>query len=995
MPKNRRTFAPAGLLLGVLASALPGAAQPGSPFIVDTWNTQSGLPGSVVISMAQTRDGYLWLGTQYGLVRFDGIHFTVFDEENTPGLANDQVVCLFQDSHTNLWIGMDAGDVALLHNGRIRDFEIGRGGEGGRLASACEDSSGAVWLYTADAHLGRWQNGKMEVWNFNFNPAAVCRRIVAEKSGSLWIGEDWGLFSFHPSNFHPPAFPIEQLIRARRLDFILASRKGGTWRLINGRVQKWGPRQLQKDFGPYPWTNVLVKAACEDADGNLIVGTLGAGIFWYQPDGKYRLISTDQGLSSAYVLSLCLDSEGNLWAGTDGGGLDRIKRNVFSAPSLLPPWSAQSISEDAQGGLWIAYGASGAAYWKTNAVRNFHVGLYQDAWEVLVDVRQRVWAGTRDDGLFLYQTNQFQHAPGAGFLGPAIYALFEDAAGQLWVGAQNGLANWNGRDWKWFTTREGLSQNAVRALAQDAGGRLWIGTQSGGLNCLQNGRFAAYRQGTNGPPGNDISCLYAGGDGILWIGTSGHGLGRFDRGKWTAYSTRNGLASDHISYITEDHEKNLWIGSNAGLMRVPEKSLDAVAAGQTNVISCRTYVEADGLPARECSGGSEPAVCSARDGRLWFPTTKGAVAVNPAELKPNPLPPRVIIESAFVDGREQKTNRLDVAWSQSVVAPPGRNQLKILYTALDFAAPDQVRFRYRLEGRDAAWTEAGDARAAFYSELPPGHYRFHVQACNEDGVWNRAGAVLDVTVQPEFWQTPWFRAAGILALAGIVITIVRYFSTQKLHRQLQALRQREALERERARIARDLHDQLGANLTQVALLGEMAEADKETPAEVESHARQICQTARETTHALDEIVWAVNPANDTLEGLVTYACKYAQEYLALAGLRYRADLPVQLPVAAIPPEVRHNVFLAFKEAVNNVVKHARAAEARIRLRLEPDRFVLEVEDDGRGLAGGAAAVPTRNGLRNMRKRMEDIRGEFSIGPGANGGTLVRLVVPLK
>src|SRR5208283_3971448 len=280
-----------------------------------------------------------------------------------------------------------------------------------------------------------------------------------------------------------------------------------------------------------------------------------------------------------------------------------------------------------------------------------------------------------------------------------------------------------------------------------------------------------------------------------------------------------------------------------------------------------------------------------------------------------------------------------------------------------FPAPREVQFKYRLEGHETAWTEAGDTRVAYYNKLPPGNYRFHAIACNEDGVWNETGDALDVTVQPQFWQTWWFRTAVILCLVGIVVAVVRYLSTQKLRRRLQLLEQQEALEKERSRIARDLHDQLGANLTQVALLGEMAETDKNSPAEIASHAQQISQTARETTRALDEIVWAVNPSNDTLDGLINYACKYGQEYLALAGVRYRADVPGDLPAIQIPPPVRHNAFLAFKEAVNNVVKHAQASEVWIRLRLPPDRFTLSVEDNGRGPAGtDAPAAQTRNGL---------------------------------
>ena len=636
-----------------------------------------------------------------------------------------------------------------------------------------------------------------------------------------------------------------------------------------------------------------------------------------------------------------MDREGNLWVGTDGDGLDRVKRKIFRSPAELHPWAAQSLSEDARGGLWTAFNFHGLSYYFTNSAQEFGVGIFSNAWSVLVDNRQQVWAGTRGEGLFQFQTNHFQPARGAKILGPQIFALFEDNTGQLWAGTEKGLARWNGQDWKIFTTRDGLSENVVRALAEDAEGNLWMGRRVGGLNFLKAGKLISYQAEKSGLPGNDISCLYVDKEDALWIGTAGHGLARYFKGRWTHYSTSAGLASNSISYIIEDEDGDLWIGSNAGLMRLQKKSLNDFADGTVISISCRTYGEADGLPTRECSAGSQPAACRTRDGRLWFPTTKGLVSVNPAQLHPNRQPPVVMIESVLVEGREQKTNRIGSAWNQSILVPPGYERLEIHYTGLNFTAPNGVRFKYRLEGHETAWTEAGDTRVAYYSNLTPGHYYFHVSASNEDGVPNETGSVLEITVQPQFWQTGWFLAAVIVCFLGLVIGVVRYLSTQKLHRQLQALKQREALEKERSRIARDLHDQLGANLTQVALLGEMAEADKNSPAEIESHAQQISQTARETTRSLDEIVWAVNPSNDTLEGLVNYACKYAQEYLALAGLRYRADVPAQLPAVTIPPEVRHNVFLAFKEAVNNVVKHAQASEVWIRLRLQPDNFALE------------------------------------------------------
>ena len=1000
MLKYRWPLRFAWLWLCVFSAVVPavrGAADSsGSPFIVDSWNNKEGLPQSSVISLIQTRDGYLWLGTLNGLVRFDGNRFVIFDENNTPGLGSDRIVHLFEDSRTNLWIGTDSAVVALVHDGTIKDFTIGGGGHEGRLASAAEDTSGAVWLYTADSHLGRYENGKMDIMDFHITAPAIARMIAAEKSGPIWIDEyesggSSGLFSFRPENFQPPAFVLDQSIPAQRTDFILASQAGGIWRLINGRVQKWNSARLEKDLGKYPWDNSTVTSACEDSDGNLIVGTLGAGVFWYEPDGKFWQISTNQGLSSPFVLSLCMDRGGNLWAGTDGGGLNRIKKNIFDTPTEFRLLTARSISEDDHGGLWTAFNQRGVSHWLTNSAEHYDVSRQQSAWAALVDHRQNVWVGTRDEGLFQFQTNHFVPATGAEKLGLQIFALFETRSGQLWAGTQTGLANWDGQNWKLFTARDGLSENVVRAIAEDADGNLWVGTENHGLNFFKDGKFISHLATKTGLPGNDISCLYADKDDVLWVGTSGHGLARFQNGKWTRYSTDTGLASDSISYLIEDAAADLWIGSNMGLMRIPKKSLNDFAANPTNSISCRTYVETDGLPTRECTAGSQPAAIRAHDGRLWFPTTKGLVSVNPAELKPNSQPPVIMIESVLVDDAK-KTNRLSSTWPQTIVIPPGYEQLEIDYTALNFSAPNAVRFKCWLEGYEAKPKDVGSERVVSYPKLPPKDYRFHVYAANEDGVWNETGSTLDITVQPYFWQTNWFRIAAVIFLLGTVIAIVRSMTTQKLRREAML---RDQQERERARIARDLHDQLGANLTQVALLGEMAESDKHLPGEIELHAQQISHTARETTRSLDEIVWAVNPANDTLEGLANYACKYAQEYLALAGIRYRADVPSRLPATDIPPEVRHNVFLAFKESVNNVVKHAHASEAWIRLRLSPENFILEIEDNGRGPGDiDSKAAQVRNGLRNMKKRMADIRGEFSISPGTNGGTIVRLTIPI-
>ncbi|MDB6109266.1 MAG: Histidine kinase [Pedosphaera sp.] len=1008
MPKNRwmfaRTLALAGLLLcGLVCEA---SAAGGVRFSIDKWvSAEDGLPQSSVIALTQTRDGYLWLGTLNGLARFDGARFTVFNEGNTPGLNSSQIVRLFEDSHGNLWIGTQTAGASLVKDGRVIGLNIGRGSSEGRLMAATEDRNGSVWLYTADGQLCRYQDGKVDIWATATNSS--CRALITEKSGLMWVGSDRGLFAIRPgASSNSTALALEQELSVGKLDLLLASERGGHWRLVDGRVQKWDANRLERDWGAYPWTNgVTVYAACEDLQGNLVVGTLGQGIFWFDAQGKATCLSTNDGLSENTILSLQSDREGSLWVGTDGGGLNRVKRQVFESVEQCQGWTVRSVVEDRDAGLWFsAVGVgtpAGAYHLKDGVLKHYDVlegGHNFFVRTMFVDRDQRVWAGTFGGGLYQLQEGEFRPAPGfPEAVNREIFAIHQDRSGQLWVGTQGGLARWDGQSWKVFATGDKPSGNIVRALADDAEGNLWIGTYEG-LDVLRDGKITSVVQ-QKGLPGEHISSLYADKAGVLWIGTDGKGLARFYKGKWTSYMMKDGLISDSIGYLQEDDQGDqgyLWMGSNAGLMRAPKKALNDFAAGLTNFIPCRAYGRRDGLPTSECSSGSQPAACRTRDGRLWFPTIKGLASVDPAQLILNTNPPAVMIEGVLIEGREVTPSRLRTRLPPIVTVPPDKELLEIQYTGLNLPAPDRVRFKYRLEGHETAWTEARSVTSVHYTKLSPNNYRFHVIACNEDGFWNETGATLAIVVEPPFWRTWWFLSAMSLLLLAAIIGVVHYVSTQRLQRQLEGMRQQQALEKERSRIARDIHDQVGASLTQVSMLGEMVESDKDLPEEVEAHARQISQTARETSHALDEIVWTVNPSNDTLDGLVNYICKYAQEYLAVADVRYRLDVPAELPATPISPEVRHNVFLAAKESVTNVVKHAKASSAWIRLRIEPGTFTLEIQDDGRGPGGvGSKAAQSRNGLRNMHKRMEDIGGSFSITPVPEGGTLVRLTVPIK
>ena len=966
-------------------------------YTIDKWTIDEGLPQNTVTSIIQTRDGYLWFGTRNGLVRFDGLRFTIFDECNTPGLSNSRICKVFEDSESNLWIGTETADVMLIKNGQITSIQTSKAIPVPRLISLCEDKLKTIWLCTADGLISRFEQQKIMPLPVELQNFSSLQHAVAENNQNVWLGSDHQIISLDlGTNLTSVSIVHTQTIS--KLDYLLPSQSGGIWCLADGRIRKMRGQMVEKDYGLYPWKSAPVSSVCEDGDKNLIVGTLGMGLYWFKPDGKASWISAVEGLSHDVVLSLCTDREGNLWVGTDGGGLNRIKHQLFQnigEKQGMPGYAVQSAYEDEEGGIWIGYNGGGIARWTTDGIQRYQGLFSSHVWSVFIDDKRQVWAGTINRGLFQLRDGIFYPITGVGAIAQTIQSIYQDAAGRLWFGGQNGLAVLEKGGWRQYTQANGLSADTVQAMTGDSDGNLWIGTTGGGLNRLKDGKITVFRK-ADGLSSDDISCLLMDREGVLWIGTPGSGLGRYFRDKWTWFTTQNGLASNSIGYMVEDEQGFIWIGSNVGLMRLAKSDLNNVNPGQPVMVHCRLYGKRDGMPSSECTVSSQPAGFLSRDEKLYFPTVKGLASLNPSQLKKNLVPPLAHIESVWIDGQRQNTNILASQTSKSWIIPAGRQRLEIHYTSLNLGAADKARFMYRMGHYEKLWTEAGNSRIARYPKLPAGEYQFELRACNEDGVWNDKPVTLSITVEPPFWQTGWFIGLFSLSFLGIIVGTVHYFSTQKLQRQVAILKHQEALEKDRARIAHDIHDQVGASLTQVALLGELVESDKDQPEEVATYARQISQTVRDTSRILDEIVWAVNPSNDTLEGLVSYACKHVQDFLSVTHLKYRLDVPEILPPIPLLPEFRHNIFLAFKEALNNVVRHAGASSVRISLHLDTSLFVLEIEDDGRGLEGmDPKKLLTRNGVRNMRNRLESIGGTFSLSPGNPKGAIVRLSAPLK
>jgi len=973
-------------------------------YVVRVWQAEQGLPQNKVTAVVQTHDGYLWVGTYSGLARFDGVHFTVFDENNTPELRNSRVTSLFEAHDGTLWIGDESGQVTQYRNGRFKAAEFHPPWNGGKIYYIASDQSGDVWVMNGAGQLARLQDGL--VLTPQAGTAAKVVNMTRSASGTIWVARDGRVSALKDGQLYPLQFK-----EAATNTYVLgigASRDGGLWMASDERIRKWKDGKWVADLGPTPWGGISVTRWIETQKGVLVAGTSDRGLYLTTPGTVEKPLHFDHASAfpSDWVIALCEDREGSLWAGTGGGGLAALRPNNIQAVSPPDRWqgrAALSVCPGQDGALWIGTEGAGLYRFQNDAWTNFGSAqgiLNPYIWSLAEDERGRLWLGTWGGGLFVQNGNHFDFAPGMENITPPMAALLHGRDGGLWVGTAEGLLHYQSGRTNWFIKNNGQALLDVRTVAEDSQGAVWFGMAGGGLARLKDGRIQQFRT-TDGLSSDFIECLRFDKEGTLWIGTFGGGLDRFKDGHFSVINRRQGLPNSVIGDIEEDDWGFFWMSSHDGIIRVNGVELNRCADGESDEVHCQTYGINDGMPTVECSEGLQPAGCKTADGRLWFPTSKGLVAVSPLNVEPNPLPPPVVIEEVRVDDRPVAGEEF---LPSLLKIPPGRHRVEFQYTGLSFVDPEEVRFQYRLNGFEKNWVSAGTRRTVNYNYIPPGNYSFQVIARNNGGVLNETGASISFSVLPYFWQTLWFRIlAWTLIVAGSG-GLVWFDTRRRMRQKLERLEWQRAIEHERARIAHDIHDDLGAHLTRISMLSESARGELDDPDRAAASLDQIYDTARESTRAMDEIVWAVSPRHDTLESLASYLEKFAQDLLATAGIRCRLDLPVQFPDWRLTAEVRHNLFLAFKEALHNVVKHSAASEVHIRAVARTAAFELAIEDDGCGFTPGtrgknppddSVRISSGDGLENMTRRLAEIHGRCDIQSAPGRGTRVIFNVPLK
>ncbi len=954
-----------------------------SDYVIRTWGQAEGLPRNGVHSIAQTPDGFLWLGTAAGLARFDGIQFKVFSPYTTPAVPARTIVALFVDSRGCLWSGSLWGEIAKMEDGKISKIDVSQVNSYGILDFA-EDQEGRIWV-GADGGLFYVDGGKLQSDPGRTGPSGRSTTVAVDSvSGGLYTCY-WEV----PVHWRSDGYrQIEVMDSNRKLmsQSIYSRKDGGLW-FLSGSLPEYGAlarlvapgRVTQPQTWPFSIQQYGIGAFLEDSRRNLWIAVYDQGVYRLAPDGEYERFQIGKGK----VVSLFEDRDGSIWAGSSVAGLTRLKQGIFQ--NVTAPGSGQvgAVSEDPSG--HVVFNKSDGLF----RVRDGGLEQVRESgvMAVVVDRSGNYWAAL-PGSLGKYEADGQGALRSTGVVTidkPAqqIRCFLEARDGRMWFGsAFGGILTSDGESIRVLAeTRE----DAIYSLAESADGTLWAGTSVGNLWSVKEGvgtRLELEEQLDH----RAISALYVDEDGTLWLGTMGRGLVVRKGDQVVATRRSDGLPSDEVGGIV-GVGSYLWLATTGGIARVKREEVLNRSSSSGVLSECLLFGPDDGLLDSVCSAAYSPNMHRARDGRLWVSMVENVVSFDPEAVSRSAKKPHVYIEEVRVD------DRLVDSSQDPLRIPPGPARLSFEFSAVMLESPKRTRFQYRLEGLDSGWVDAGRQRTASYNSPPPGTYRFHVRASDSRGEWDDLGATLPIRIEPHFWQTLAFKIGTVGVIGAVFGTIVWLAARVKLTRRLVFLERDHAVEKERARIASEIHDKLGAQLTQILFQSQSLTGrfQKDSDGSGAEQASKVNSSAQELARGLDEVVWATNPEMDNVEGLVAYISSYAEEFFRHTEIRLRFDVPISLEAREMASDVRHNLFLAASEAMTNVLKHAEASEVSIRMRSNRDVFLVEISDDGKGL-GDAVSRRSGNGLRNMSERMLGVGGLAEFLPRPSHGLTVRLSV---
>lgn len=1024
-----------------------GSAWGASPLLlsqdlaVQVWTKQQGLPDNSVTAVLQTRDGYLWIGTPEGLARFDGVRFVSVSPlphhtrlinplplstslthsasgeggslKGGEGLYDTlHVTALCEDSTGRLWIGTQGEGLFSYSNGGMARYRVGTNTLNDSITSIAEDGARNLWVGTPMG-LVLLEGNQVKTFSTKDGlPGDFVSNIHVARSGTVWITTRGGMCQFKNGKIFPVPFQTDSPGRNPESLGVYEDRTGNLWAFGDTYlVNLTEGKHLNHFGGGENLSSLRIWSLCEGRQGELWIGTSGKGLYCFTDD-KFMPITLRNGGFASDVRALCEDREGNLWLGTQGGGLVRLQqRNVrmLDAGDGLPNRPTVCLALDPQGHAWAGFDRSGLY---ANASGNFERVSGESGMEsqnlvssIAITPDAGVWVGTPGSGVYrIIKQRAIHFGTADGLSDDTVLSVAADGGNNVWAGTiSGGLNRIASNVVTRFGTENGLPEQSITTILPTQHGKLWLGYGDGGV---VRGEPDPYQFKTILEPsvlrGKAVRAMHEDSTGRIWIGTEGGSLACILTGRYLNWNLSLATSGDSILGILSDADGDLWLGTSRAIYHVTRSDLDAALSGNIS-IRCQMVFDADSVPSMATSYGW-PGAMKSSDGKLWFGMPGGIVTLDPQRLAvdSNPLP--ALIEDVMVNGSSilhpnQPTDRVE----KIARFPSSLRSLEFQFTALNFSAPEKVRFRHRLDGFDPDWVDGGSERSVRYGRLPFGRYVFRVQAGSSD-TWYESGAAFGFIVPTPAWRTEWALAIyGLLAVI-LVASIARLVSNRRLRHRLAVLAQQQSLERERMRIAQDMHDEIGSKLTKISYMSERAKGELQGQEAVARKLDSIALTSRDLLQSLDEIVWAVNPHNDTLEHLAAYLGHYATEYLQNTAVECELHIPQGLPHHPLSAETRHNLFLAFEEALNNALKHGRASRIRVDMRISPGQFEIRVADNGCGFDTGTMihkpsdadthiVKRVGNGLRNLHQRLTDVGGKCSVISSPGQGTTVSLTVP--
>ena len=968
-------------LTGVASAQETVAAVDG--YRVDVWRAEHGLPVNVVLRVAQSGDGYLWLATTNGATRFDGVRFTTFDHNNTPafhGRIDYAIQPMLGDRRGILWIATDRELVRYTDGRFVRDAALDDSVVGEAIAGLTEDASGTLWALTDHGRLLRRDGSRLAPVSISGLPRAIGQSIVAGDSGQLWLGfAGYGLITVRPREG-----TVTRVVPDEDVGAILRSRDGTIWAGTTTGIVHVGSGYIVREPLVSAARYAEVTALGEDREGGLWIGTQGDGLFRYD-SGRLTQLTAENGLlTNDDVLCVYVDAQGSVWAGTRHG-LNRFHSVGLSALTErngLPTAAPGAIAIDRSGALWMAP-RTGGLYRRMHADSGAFVSMRQTdiVSSIAIAADSSVWIGRRRAGALRYRAGSWRAYPTG-----SANAVLPDHFGGIWIATGAGLQRLWHEQSTTYTAREGLADSVVTSLMEDGRGVIWAGTSRGlsriELRVGDRPAITSYRV-ADGLGASVVTALLGTADGAVWAGTIG-GLTRIAGGRLVTIRSENGLVPELVTAMAEDRSGYLWLAGFRGLRRVPVAELNAVA---DSVVRGRpaqlrpvpTFMPADGLPSPEVAVGVQQPTAAAANGRLWFAMERGLVSFDPMLVHEDTEPPLVHIERVTIDG-------VPAPDGVPLTIGPSARRVEFDYTAVSLREGLHVRFRYRLSGFDTTWVDAGASRTASYTNLSSGRYRFSVAARAADGPWGTSGAAAAFRVLPPFYLTPWFLIASVIAAALVGVAALRA-RTRVLEARFAAVLA------ERTRLAREIHDTLLQGFAGVALSLRAATRRLNAPAEYTKPLDDVLALAQRTIADARQAVWDLR-APALAEGSFTTALENAARRALAAG-----GLPLDWTVSgrprALSPDVESLLLRVCQEALANTVKHASAQQARVALIYERRVVRLTVRDDGCGFRVDPSyrSYAGHWGLLGMRERVQQMHGTLRVTSEEGKGTEVSLAVP--